>query len=383
MSDRPRTPDVVFVNEPPVVADALARVDQPVVGVDVERADADRYFRRAALVQVGVPGHCVLLDGVTLETMPELGEFLGRRLVILHALENDLAPLKNKAVAPGHLADTAAAAAVLGLPTGLGALLNEVLGIELDGDKSAFQRADWSQRPLPDDMAGYAAGDVVHLPSLWDELAQRLHQTGRRHWYDEELAWTISRSTTDNRSWTRVKGSGRLTPEQRAVLQALWHQREEIAREHDIAPNRLVHDETLRELAINPPRTPEQLVRRSPRRRGVLRPYAETMFAALLKGIEAEPLPKSASRRWSDTDKAVYDMLRRRRSEVAEEIGIDAGVLCPSRPLWAAVAGEPADGHALCELASLRNWQTELLAEPLWEVYVEARETSSAYTLPT
>jgi hypothetical protein len=47
-------------------------------------------------------------------------------------------------------------------------------------------------------------------------------------------------------------------------------------------------------------------------------------------------------------------------------------VLCPSQPLWAAVAGAPADGDELCRLAGLRRWQRELLADPLWSAYAEA-----------
>ncbi len=367
-------PQVSFVDDPARVRAALEAVAEPVVGVDVERADADQYFRRAALVQVGVSGHCVLLDGVTLTTMPELDEFLGPdRLAVLHAVENDIEPLLAKHVDADRVADTAIAAAMLGLPTGLGPLLTSVLGVELTDDKSTFQRADWAARPLTAGMAEYAAGDVVHLPELWAELESRLAATGRRRWYDEELAWTLARAVEDNRDWTRVKGSGRLPPDQRAILRSLWEERERLAREHDIAPNRLIHDDVLRDLAVDPPRTEPQLVRRSHRRRALLRRYAADLLAAVERGSEAEPEAKSTSNRWTDTDRAIYDALRERRAAIAEGLGIQAGVLCPSKPLWAAVAGEPTDGEQLCALAELRDWQTEVLAEPLWDAYVTAR----------
>ncbi len=373
----PSAPQVAFVDDPMHVRAALEAVAEPVVGVDVERADADQYFRRAALVQVGVAGYCVLLDGVSLTTMPELDEFLGPdRLAVLHAVENDIEPLLAKHVDADRLADTAIAAAMLGLPTGLGPLLTAVLGIELTDDKSTFQRADWAARPLTTGMAEYAAGDVVHLPELWAELESRLQATDRRRWYDEELAWTLARAIEDNRDWTRVKGSGRLPPDQRAILRSVWEERERLAREHDIAPNRLIHDEVLRDLAVDPPRTEPQLVRRSQRRRSLLRRYAADLLAAVERGVEAEPEAKSTSNRWTDTDRAVYDALRERRAEIAEGLGIQAGVLCPSKPLWAAVAGEPTDGEQLCALAELRDWQTEVLAEPLWDAYVKARTSA-------
>jgi ribonuclease D len=376
--------EVVFVDDPAAVRDALDTVAGHTVGVDVERADADRYFRRAALIQVGTADRCLLLDGVTIERLPELDEFLDPdRTAVLHALENDLDPLASKGVRPDRLADTAIAAAVLGLPIGLSALLTEVLGIELTADKEAYQRADWEARPLSSGMADYAAGDVFHLPELWRTLEDRLADAGRRAWYDQELDHVVARAAEDNRDWTRVKGSGRLDPAAKTILRALWEQRERLARTHDIAPNRLVHDDVLRDLAETPPTTVDELVRRSPRRRGLLREHAADLLAAVERGLEAPPEPKEErSRRWAPEDKAAYDAMRKARADVAEELGIDAGVLCSSRPLWRAVAGRPNDGLELCELAELRPWQTELLAEVLWDVYAAAFDRPAASTAP-
>jgi ribonuclease D len=373
-----RDPDVVHVDDPDEVAGALAEVAEDVVGVDVERADGDRYFRRAALVQVGVEGRCVLLDGVTLDELPALHGFLDDgRLAVLHAVENDLEPLAAKGVRPPRFADTAVAAALLGLPTGLGGLLREVLGVELTDDKERFQRADWAARPLPADMASYAAGDVVHLPELWTVLAARLAEAGRRSWYDQELAWVVERAAEDTRDWTRVKGSGRLSGSQRAILRAVWEERERLARAHDLAPNRLLHDDVLRDLAVDPPRTEAQLVRRSHRRRNLLRRHAGDLFTALERGLAAEPEGRGSSgRRWTDRDRATFDALRKARAELADHLGIEAGVLCPSRPLWRAVAADPSDGEGLCAAVELRPWQTELLADVLWDAYTEARTTT-------
>jgi ribonuclease D len=374
MADKHAPPQVVFVADRDAVRPALARVADEVVGVDVERADADRYFRRAALVQVGVEGCCVLLDGTTLATLPELDRHLGSdRLAVLHAVENDLEPLAAKGVRPARLADTAVAAAMLGLPTGLGPLLLEVLDVALDGDKGAYQRADWEARPLLAGMAEYAAGDVVHLPALWGELAARLDAAGRGDWYDQELAWILARAQDDTRSWTRVKGAGALDPTERAILRALWEERERLARAFDLAPNRLLHDQVLRDLAADPPRTEAQLVRRSQRRRGLLRQHAAALLAAVERGRTAPPEPRDRSgRRWTEQERNAFDAMRRARSALAEELGIDAGVLCPSQPLWAAVAGSPEDGRELCRLAGLRAWQRDLLADPLWDAYAEA-----------
>jgi ribonuclease D len=196
-------PDITLIEDPRAVPHALADLDLPVVGVDVERADSDRYFRHAALVQVGGPGRCILLDGMVLDDLTELDAYLSTRLTVLHAASNDVVPLAAKGVRPARLVDTAVAAGVLGLPIGLEALLTEELGLTISGEKESFQRADWSRRPIPEPMRAYAAGDVIHLPALWDRLAAKLDATGRFSWFEQELAAALENAVTDTRDWRR------------------------------------------------------------------------------------------------------------------------------------------------------------------------------------
>lgn len=363
-------PEITLVDEPSAVPDALAALDLPVVGVDVERADADRYFRHAALVQVGGPDACVLLDGMVLDDLGELQAHLATRTTVLHAASNDVVPLASKGVEPPRLVDTAVAAAVLGLPIGLNALLADVLGIEVDGDKEAFQRADWAARPIPAPMQAYAAGDVVHLPRLWAMLAERLDAAGRTSWFEQELVASIDNALADTRSWRRIRGVGRLTPQQQVVARMLWESREELARAEDLAPNLLLHDEVIVALAVEPPRTAAQLARRARRRRRMEPEHAERFLTVVEDAAEQEPPPPDPDRRrWSDRDTRAYDRLRTARSRVAKDLGIDPGVLCASKTLKDAVRADPTDADALCDAAGLRPWQRELLGDVLWRAY--------------
>lgn len=361
--------EVQFVDQRSDVPSALESVASDVVGVDVERSDGLRYFRSASLIQVGVEGRCVLLDADALPELPELAAFLADRRAVLHALENDLDPLEAASVEVSDVADTAVAAAMLGLPTGLGPLLAEVLGVELTEDKERFQRADWSERPLPEDMIEYAAGDVVHLPELWQELRRRLVEEGRLGWYEQELAATVVAASEDRRSWRRTKGVGRLDGHGRAILRELWETREEIARREDVAPQHIARDDVLIALADDPPASRGVLADRGLRRRQI-REWGDRLLEAVRRGATSpdEPAP-SGARRSTDEDRVAYDRMRRARAEVAEELGLDSGVLCPSRVLWTAVLSDPDDPQALCEAAGLRPWQCELLRDRLWEAY--------------
>ncbi|HEY8338778.1 MAG TPA: HRDC domain-containing protein [Egibacteraceae bacterium] len=347
--------------------DRLASLDP--VGVDVERADWNRYYRAPALIQVGGQGRVVLVDPIRIPELKPLHDFLAQRTVVLHAMENDLSPLAAVGVTPVAIEDTAVAAAILGLPTGLEALLREVLGVSLDADKQAMQRANWEERPLSEKMLRYAAGDVADLPALWQALAERLEEAGRTSWYREERdAIRQQPPAEERREWTRTKGAGRLDPAARARLRALWDVREELGRATDTAPGRIANDRVLVDLAVSPPAAASELGRRGVRRQAV-RDFGEELMAALRNGdaLAEEPGSRPRSTRPSEAHRAAAERLRALRAERARQLGIDPGVLCPSRTLLAAVATDPSTPEELRDALGLRSWQWEQLGAAFCE----------------
>lgn len=366
---------VRLADAPDVLTPALRDLaDMDPVGVDVERADWDRYFRRAALIQVGGAGRVVLVDPITLDDLTPLADYLGERRVVLHAMDNDLGPMAAAGVPVPAVEDTAIAAGILGLPTGLEALLRDLLEVELTGDKSAMQRADWEARPLSPDMLDYAAGDVADLPELWSVIEERLHAAGRWDWYRQEVAAVLALPPAEERrDWMKVKGAGRLDPQARARLRALWTEREAVAQRTDTAPSRVAPDKALLAMATDPPRDRGELMRRGVRRQAA-RDFGEGLLDAVRSGADAAP-ERSLRRGRSHTeaDRELVDELRRLRTAAAEEVGIDAGIVCPSRTLMAGVVADPQDPEELRDALGLRPWQWELLGERFWAAVVAAR----------
>ncbi len=310
----PLTDLLVADSRDALVAALGALDDLDVVGVDVERADSDRYYRAAALIQVGGSGRVAVVDPLAVDDLSPLDAFLAPRVTVFHALENDLDPIAALGVRPTAMDDTAVAAAVLGLPTGLQGLLRDLLGVELPGDKAAMQRADWEARPLSAAMLEYAAADVADLPRLWHELCTRLDATGRRGWYDEEVATLRALPPVEQRrDWTRTRGAGRLDAAARARLRALWDTRERLARSTDTAPGRIAGDAVLVDLATTPPTSRGELARRGVRRQA-LRDFGDELLRAAAAGDAAPPEPRRAGRRPTDADRATADRLRRLRS---------------------------------------------------------------------
>ncbi|CAN5203357.1 ribonuclease D [soil metagenome] len=357
---------------------ALAWLDDlDPVGIDVERADWNRYYRAAALIQVGGDGRVALVDPMALQDLAPLHDFCAGRVVVLHALENDVGPMQSVGVDPTVIHDTAIAAAILGMPMGLETLLHEVLDVTLASDKAAMQRADWEKRPMTDEMLSYAAGDVADLPRLWGILEAKLHEADRWDWYVEEVAAIISQPNVEQRrDWQRTKGVGRLDPMARARAKALWEAREDLARDTDTAPGRIVNDKVLVDLALTPPGNLRELGRRGVRRQAV-KTFGEDIVQALQ--TTATPVPvERAGRRSTDADRELSDLLRARRSEIAEEVGLDAGMLCPSRHLLKAVMSDPQSPEELREALGLRDWQWNLLAEAFIDALFEPLDEMGA-----
>jgi ribonuclease D len=360
----------ILADTPEALTEGLELLeDLETVGVDVERADWNRYFRAAALIQVGGEGQVALVDPVVLDDLTPLTSYLTERRTVLHALENDLGPLASSGVQPGATEDTAIAAAVLGLPTGLETLLRELLGVELHSDKAAMQRAEWEERPLQPEMLVYAAADVADLPALWEELESRLVDTGRIDWYRQELAAMMEQPPAEERrEWTKIRGIGRLDPTSRARVRHLWDVREQLARSTDTAPSRIAGDKILVDLAVTPPSDRRELGRRGMRRQAV-RDFGDDLMTAVHADIQPEGRSGSRDRPPTEDDRALAERLRALRAERATELGIDAGVLCPSRTLLGAVLCDPAGPEELRDALELRPWQWEQLTESFCDAF--------------
>lgn len=354
--------EFVLATTPTELARSLeALADLRTVGVDVERADWNRYYRAAALIQVGGEGRVALIDPMSVTDLRPLHTFLSERTTVLHAMENDLRPLGAINVYPRCIEDTSIAAAMLGLPTGLEPLLSRLLGIEPTGDKATMQRADWERRPLTKEMLFYAAGDVADLPALWETLREQLGHARRESWYRQELATGMAMPPVEERrEWTRTKGIGRLDPRARSRVRALWTARERLARSTDTAPSRILGDRILVDLAASPPNATEELQRRGMRRQAV-RAFGDQILAALAAGDAQAPEPRPPGRSPTESDREKVDHLRTLRADLAREVEMDPGVLCPSRTLMAAVLSDPTNAEDLRHRLGLRMWQWELL----------------------
>ena len=284
--------------------EALARRvrDAGRCALDFEFLWEKTYAPLPCLAQVAVEDEVSLVDliaGAPLAPIAALVDDPEVR-VVMHAPSADLTLLAMAGgVRPSGLEDVQLLAGFVGLGAGqgLGALLSRVLDVSIDKGE---RYTDWSARPLRDAQLTYAAADVTHLIALADALWAEAESSGRRDWAEEEIARRYGPQTRwmpePEEAWRRVKGQGRLSARDRAVLAEVAAWRERRAAKSDRPSSWIVPDRTLIEIARRRPAEVAALARERglPDRIKSGRD-AEALVAAVARGVAAEPIAMPAA----------------------------------------------------------------------------------------
>lgn len=319
------------IDTPAAFSSAVSRLDQGVgpVAVDAERASGFRYSQRAYLIQMFRRGSgTFLFDPVALGSFAELNAVIAGSEWILHAATQDLTCLREVGLNPDHIFDTELAARLLGLPrVGLGAVVEELLGIHLAKEHSA---ADWSTRPLPDPWLEYAALDVEYLPDVRDALAAQLEAAHKTEIAKQEFADELVRPLATPRSepWRRLSGVHTIRdPHIRAIARELWLSRDELARELDTAPGRLIPDASLVVAAKAKPSSRSDLAALRDFTGRASRSHLDRWWQAIERGLLSTDLPERlptgadtlpAVRLWGSRRPEADARLKEARAAIAE-----------------------------------------------------------------
>ncbi|MDU1225075.1 HRDC domain-containing protein [Varibaculum cambriense] len=346
------------------------------VAFDTERASGIRYLDKAYLIQAkGQFAPLVLLDPLVLDDLSDFSEACKNSTWVLHAAKEDLECMEWAGLQAPRLFDTQIAAKLLGYEhVGLGAVTEEVLGVKLAKNHT---RENWSLRPLKQSWLDYAALDVEYLVELALALKERLEAAGRLAWAEQEFSYTLAhyRRQSHPEPWRQVKGAGKArSPRQLGLLRELYSQRDEIARERDVAPHRVLPNRDLVDLVLQTPRSYQELSRRPFMKRRQPRRYARRWWQTIKKvrDLEKEQLPGrepprklheiSSLATWEKIDPAraeLYRLLKENVSTWAQENQIWAELaLSPSAIRQVAAYWEPSqDLQNLLKTAEARDWQ--------------------------
>lgn len=358
------------------LAEALSGA--PLVAADTEAAGYHRYHDRICLLQLSTRSRTFIVDTLALYDLRQLDGILAdpRTEIVLHDADYDLRLLgRDHDIRITRLFDTKIAAQFLGEPQiGLAGLVEKYLGVRLD---KKHQRADWAQRPLSRELLEYAAEDTRHLPALRDRLRTDLEERGRLHWAEEEFhlreatRWTPGASEDD--AYLRIKNTRDLKPLQLAALRELHAWREEVARERDVAPFRVVTNDALVNLARRLPDSLAALNEAGGMSSALIARRGAEMLRAIRKARQVPEAdlprrPRLPRRPPLDPElERRVEKLRVVRDHAAAQLGLDRGFLMPRQQLEDIARLTPATTSALLRVPEMRKWQVEALGQPLLE----------------
>lgn len=368
---------VRLIDQPADFAVLLREVEgAPRVALDTEAASFHRYHDRIYLIQLSTPDLTVVIDPLGVGSLEPIGAILADRGIekIFHDADYDLRLFhKQYGFTATRLFDTRIAAQLLGEPgIGLAALLEKYFDVRPD---KRFQRADWSVRPLSPAMLDYAAGDTHHLEELRSLLLGKLVEMGRESWAAEEFERLELLRTTPvdedlESGYLRLKGAKTLERRAMAILRELYNWREATAARLDRASFRVMGNEVLFELAQRPVRTIADLGRVKGIGRDVAERRGPEVLAAIERGLaipdSALPKVERPPRRVPDLAwEARVEALKKTRNRLAEELGLQPGVLCPNGTLEAIARVQPEDVAGLAAIEEVRRWQAAAIGEAL------------------
>jgi ribonuclease D len=334
--------------------DLKALVDRlathPFVAVDTEFMRENTYWPDLCLIQVASSEEAAAIDpkaeGIDLAPLLDLFVRNEEVLKIFHAGGQDLEIIHNlTGKVPHPLFDTQIAAMALGHGEQIGYsnLIESLLGHSLD---KGARFTDWSRRPLDKRQIDYAIADVTHLAAVFPRMVEKLKNTGRGAWLDEEmerLADASSFAFPPEDAWKRLKLPSR-NPAVLGRLKAVAAWRETEARSKNLPRGRIVKDDTLTEIVLHPPKTQDDLGRI----RGLSAGWkTNDIGARLIAAIEASKpldqseLPDREPKRPGLTKDAVLvsDLLKLLLKIRAKETGVAARLIARSDDLEALAAG--------------------------------------------
>ncbi len=354
------------------------------IAIDAERASGFTYSQKAYLIQLRRRGSgTALIDPVSVDLSP-ISNVAGENEWVLHAATQDLECLREVGLEPTSIFDTELAGRLLGREkVGLAGLIDSELGEFIEKGHGA---ANWSMRPLTEDMLKYAALDVELLLELRASLENSLREQSKWEIAQQEFASLVTWFPRHHsgEAWRRTSGVHSIrSPRNRAIVREMWITRDDIARRRDLAPGRVLPDRAIIAAAqANPDSRDALFTVKDFNGRGAKK-YDKSWWAAIERAnslpeselpgsppkSDAPPPPKT----WLDKNPAAHARLDYARTQIGE---ISRQLLIPMenlmlpdlvrRVMWDPPPENLNDLVARLRDSGAREWQIDLVSPILW-----------------
>lgn len=355
-------------------SEALGNANQ--IGVDAERASGFRYTNKAYLVQFSSHDQIFLLDTTlfTNEQIATLASVVNTKTWVLHSATQDIPCLAELEFFPSSIFDTELAARLCGVEKfGLSSIALEFLDLEMAKEHSA---ADWSVRPLKEEMLNYAALDVDVLHELKAVLQAKLDEIGRSEWAEQEFIKLLSFKPKQQPkdAWRSLPGISKIKDLRKQQIAAGLHaRRDAIAQEQDVAPGRLIPDRSIMAAVNQLPRSKSELAKNREFQGRASRSMLNEWWTAIeesknLEIVDSEldpnhiPNHRSWEKRFPEAHQRLL-VLREVHANLAGELAVAPEIILSPDTLRRIAFKPAADVEAQLSELGARKWQIQLVGK--------------------
>lgn len=308
-----------------------------VIGIDTEFVRERTYRADLGLVQLSDGQTVWLVDPLKTGPIDRMAKlFEDPNIVkVLHAPSEDLdVLLYTTGACPEPLFDTQIACSMLGesLQLSYHKTVDWLLGVAIDKGET---RSNWLKRPLRPAQLHYAALDVCLLPMMYRELNQRLADTGRQNWLQEDCSRLLSRAYTPvepAESWVKIAGNNRLNPASLVILQNLAEWRELEADKRNLAKGFVIKNPELLAIANAAPQTISQLTSLGELHPRVIERYGKKLLE-LVEQAQKSDLQLTPLASLNPQQKNLLDRMKKLVGDKAQELDIEPALLASRREL--------------------------------------------------
>ncbi len=251
----PKKIPVTYVTTVDALAGCIYQLEQATeIAFDLE-FDRDNYTYgfNLCLMQIASATHCYLIDPKADLDITLIFPLLENAAIqkIVHCSGEDLRLLHSLKCCPTNLADTELYAKLLNYErTSLGALIQQLFGIELD---KKMQKVNWLLRPFKPGQLDYAANDVLYLLQMKAALEEQAAEKNILPFLQDEndLLSTTIYSLEPKDNFLKKSDLLYLSPYHQYVLNGLFSYRDSLAQQQNKPAHYIMNEETVRDLASN------------------------------------------------------------------------------------------------------------------------------------
>ncbi len=333
------------------------------ITVDTEFIRDSSYWSKLCLLQVATSKRAVAIDplskDINLDCFYKI-LFDKNIIKVLHGSRQDIEIFYHATgKMPQNIFDTQIAAMVCGFGDQISyeKLVKYITNANID---KSSRYTDWSKRPLSNKQISYALSDVTHLRDVYISLNQEIEEKGRKSWIDDEHKLLLHHETYDTdpkNAWKRIK-IRTTKPKTIANIKAIAKWREELAQNKNKPRPRIMRDDIIQNLALNPPKTIEDFkkIRRFPK--DVAKKDLETLLkyikTAKCDGNIPETLTTSSI---SDNTAAIVELLKVLLKYSCKKYKIAPKLVASAKDIEAIAQNDKASVKAL------KSWRYEIFGK--------------------